>query len=72
MLNSIRANCLLEKNSFEKDVNRDASICLQVARRFPYSGVVRCEVISRSTSRGMFNRGAITEVRHERAIFEND
>ncbi len=39
-LNSVKMNCLLVKNSRENALKRVSSMCLQVQRRLPYSGVV--------------------------------
>jgi hypothetical protein len=39
-LNSVNMNCRLLKNSRENELKRVSSMCLQVRRRLPYSGVV--------------------------------
>lgn len=44
-LNSVNMNFLLVKNSWENELKSVASMCLQVQRRLPYSGVVRLDVI---------------------------
>jgi hypothetical protein len=51
----VRMNCLLVKNSRANEVKRVSSMCLQVRRRLPYSGVVlENQKVSTSYSKSTF------------------